>query len=282
MSAHEAFAQFVDATVPDGGAVMILSEVYFDESGTHDGSPIMTIAGYLFKKNQARLFSRDWQKALDRLGLPAAHMTDCANGNGDYVNMTLENRIFSEKLLIENTKRRTEFGLSCSVNPQMYSEVMGEYAQKLSPYTFLLMLCVIRVRDWAEATGYQGKISYFFKSGHRHASEANYYMTGLSKLGGPAVDYNYYYGHAFLSKEHALPLQAADMLAWLHRKYLLKRLEGVEQPRKDFVALARPKDIASDVRAEDLHRLKQYMATGVGVFDKLPEQLRQIYPRPKA
>jgi Protein of unknown function (DUF3800) len=268
---------FVDAFVPPGGLAVILSEVYFDESGTHDGSPVMTMAGYLFKKNQARLFSRDWQKALNRLGLPAAHMTDCANGNGNYAEMSLEQRILSEKLLIENIKRRTVFGIGLSVKPDMYAEVMGEYAQALSPYTLLLMLSVVKIRDWAERTAYQGKVAYFFESGHRHASEANRYMNGLATLGQDVIDYNYYFGHAFVDKHEALPLQAADMLAWLHRNYLLRQIIGIEEPRKDFVALARPKDFSVEVTPSHLARLREHMAAGRGVYDRLPEKLRRIY-----
>jgi hypothetical protein len=192
---------------------MVLSEVYFDESGTHDGSSMMTMAGYLFKKDQARLFSRDWQMALDRLGLSAAHMTDCATGNGDYANMTMDQRILSEKLLIENIKRRSVLGFCVAVDPELFHEVMGPFAEAMSPYSMLLMTAVAAVREWAVSTAYTGRISYFFESGHRHASEANKYMNMISEHGPEVVDFIYYYAHAFLDKRDALPLQAADMFA---------------------------------------------------------------------
>src|SRR4051794_30279906 len=97
-----------------GGHIVILAEAFIDESGTHDGSPMLTVAGYLFKQDQARRFARDWGKILEQYGLPAAHQTDCANGKGDYKNLSMEQRIELTKLLIQNIKRRTMYGFGVS------------------------------------------------------------------------------------------------------------------------------------------------------------------------
>ena len=272
--------RFVGAVLPRGGMAVMLSEMYFDESGTHAGSPVMTLAGYMFKSDQSRRFSRDWQKCLDRLGLPGAHMTDCANGKADYAKLTMDERILSEKLLIQNIKRRTVFGLSVSVCPDEFKSIMGDYAKAMSAYTLLLMICVVKIRDWAQHNRYNGKIAYFFEAGHEHSSQANYYMNGLEQLGPVVTEYNYYGGHAFLNKKDALPLQAADMLAWLHRNYLMRLMNGKDEPRQDFVALARNCDFSAMVSKEHLLQLKSYMQQGAGIFDKLPARLSKIYLRP--
>jgi len=256
---------------------MVLSEVYFDESGTHDGSSMMTMAGYLFKKDQARLFSRDWQKALNRLGLPAAHMTDCATGNGDYANMTMEQRILSEKLLIENVKHRSVLGFSIAVDPQLFHEVMGPFADAMSAYSMLLMTAVASVRHWAVSTAYNGRIAYFFESGHRHANEADQYMNMISEHGPDVVSFMYYYAHAFLDKRNALPLQAADMLAWLHRNHLMKAREGRSKPRKDLVALIRPRDLAGEINREQLLLARAHMEQGGSGYDAMGGRLGKAY-----
>jgi hypothetical protein len=59
-------------------------------------------------------------------------------------------------------------------------------------------------------------------------------------------------------------------------------MNGIERPRADFLALVRPQDRGSEVTAEHLRLLKAYMQQGVGVFDKLPEKIASIYPRPTA
>jgi hypothetical protein len=256
---------------------MILSEVYFDESGTHDGSPMMTMAGYLFKKEQARLFSRDWAKCLKRLGLPAAHMTDCATGNGDYASMSMEQRILSEKLLIENIKHRSVFGFSVAVEPQLYDEIIGPFAAAMPAYSYILMLAVAALRHWTETTGYEGRIAYFFESGHRHAREANQYMNMIGEYGPEVVDFMHYYTHAFLDKRNALPLQAADMLAWLHRNHLMRVREGRTKPRADFLALVRPRDMAGEIGREQLLMARAHMERGGPGYDAMGGRLGQLY-----
>lgn len=63
------------------------AEVYIDESGTHDGSPVMCVAGYLFLKAGANRFTREWGKVLKREKIPFFHMVDFAPGNHPFDHM---------------------------------------------------------------------------------------------------------------------------------------------------------------------------------------------------
>lgn len=238
---------------------------------------MMTIAGYLFKKEQADRFSRDWAKSLKRLGLPAAHMTDCATGNGDYASMSMDQRILSEKLLIEAIKRRSVLGFSVAVDPQLYDDVMGPFTHAMPAYSYLLMVAVAAVRTWAVSIGYNGRIAYFFESGHRHASEANQYMNMIAGYGPEVADFMYYHSHAFLDKRAALPLQAADMLAWLHRNHLIKVREGRTRPRADLLALVRPRDVAGEFTRDQLLMTRAHMERGGPGYDSMGGRLGQLY-----
>ena len=68
MSIHD-FNGFLDVFVPDDVAVVVLRYVYMDESGTHNDSPAIAIAGYVFEKSQVQRFSRDWNKELKKFGV---------------------------------------------------------------------------------------------------------------------------------------------------------------------------------------------------------------------
>jgi hypothetical protein len=46
-------------------ALVTLAEAYIDESGSHDGSPLLCLAGYIFTDRRARRFSRLFQPILD-------------------------------------------------------------------------------------------------------------------------------------------------------------------------------------------------------------------------
>ena len=60
----------------------LLVETYFDESGTHEGSPVMCVAGYILTKRNAIELAREWNEVLNWAELPHPlpyfHMSECA------------------------------------------------------------------------------------------------------------------------------------------------------------------------------------------------------------
>lgn len=255
MSTFEALLKGVR---PFGGAMVAVANLYFDESGTHDGSKLMTVAGYWFDSDQAVKFSRDWAKDLKRLGLTYAHMTDCAHGCGQYKTLSLEERIKSEKLLIEHIKRRSRYGFAITVDPNKYSEIMN-FDGAPSCYTMCLMSLFHHISIFAHVNEYKGKLNYFFEAGHKSANEANIYMKGISANGQAWVEHTQYAGHAFIDKHAAAPLQAADMLAWQTRHYYERQAAGHPKPRKDFVALVRKFDLTAKLNETAIFALRDWM-----------------------
>ena len=65
----------------------MMMEAYFDESGTHDSSPVMCVAGYLFSAEQAARLDLEWADVLDRYKLSHFHAADCAHGVGEFKNL---------------------------------------------------------------------------------------------------------------------------------------------------------------------------------------------------
>ena len=221
---------------------MALANLYFDESGTHKGSRLMSMAGYWFDQKQAARFSRDWQKDLANLGLSHAHMTDCTHQQGEYKRLTREECLKAQTLLITHIKRRSRFGFGVCISPVAYERAMEAVRGAPSAYSLCLMLCANKVAEFANVIGYEGKLTYFFESGHAKEKEAQRYMGVIPTLGDVAIDFHRYAGHFFVDKRMALPLQAADMFAWQLRHYYERRLDGFDRPRKDYVALMRPFD----------------------------------------
>jgi hypothetical protein len=266
-----AFDYIADAILPMGsGAVVAFSHVYFDESGTHDGSRVIALGGYWFDADQARKFSRDWAKELERFGLPSAHQTDCALGFGDYAKMPKAVRVEVQKSLILHIKRRSRFSICVCMNRAMYDDIFEGVLGAPSAYTFLLLLCVNKISEDIQWRKYNGKVAYFFEAGHADQSEANKFMNFLAEHSRKDVDAYRYAGHAFAQKEGALPLQAADMLVWQTRHYLERQLDGYTEPRKDFVALTRKCDLITVVEPTHMLALRQFYANAGAIFgDKL-------------
>lgn len=247
-----------------------LANVYFDESGTHEGSRVMSMAGYWFDAEQARKFSRDWARQLKRFDLSAAHQTDCASGFGEYRKMSKPQRVEVQKALILHIKRRSKFAISVGLVCEMYDDIFSGFRGAPSAYSFMLLLCVNKIAEEIEWRKYAGRVAYYFEAGHADSKEANKFMTFLAdqvRLGQTTFRYE---RHEFVGKGGALPLQAADMLAWHTRHYFERRIEGHETPRKDFTALARKHDLVTIVEEPHLLALRQLYVNANEIFgDKL-------------
>lgn len=252
------FCSLIDALLPRGGWVAGLSHVYIDESGTHDDSPVMTVAGYFFNADQARRFTRDWDKDLRRFGIPYAHMTDCGPGNGVYSGMEKAERLATQLALIQHIKRRTAFGFGVSLDPRRYMDLVGHDPDAPSPYSFCIHGCMSIMRRVIERKGIAGPIAYFFEAGHQHQAEANqhmaaYYSPGSKIIGAERVRYA---AHSFVNKQDGLPLHAADMLAYHYQHFLARRLKGHDRPRKDFSAMLRPQDVCIDYTTASIEQFR--------------------------
>ena len=49
---------------------------YVDESGTHGGSPVMCVSGYLFDAPGRKRLTRRWNSTLGKAGIDVFHMRD--------------------------------------------------------------------------------------------------------------------------------------------------------------------------------------------------------------
>ena len=69
------------------GDVAVL-QVYMDESGTHDGSATITVAGYIGRPEAWRDWTEKWTQALQPINV--YHAVDAQNLTGEFSNWTSE------------------------------------------------------------------------------------------------------------------------------------------------------------------------------------------------
>lgn len=94
---------------------MAVMEAYFDESGTHDGSPFVCVAGYLFQKGTATALDAAWRWMLEENGLPFFRMSDCAHGTGPFKGWSKIDRTNLEIRAIDLVKTYAAYGFAASV-----------------------------------------------------------------------------------------------------------------------------------------------------------------------
>ena len=217
--------------------MVTLAEVYIDESGSHGGSPVLCLAGYVFKTGQARLLTRKWQRILNAHGLAYFRMSDCAHGNGPFAGMDKSHRAAIASEMIELIKLRATYGFAVTVNEQEYRSIIPANDVAVGgPYSFCIRVCMIAIWSWAQKNGFRGDFAYFLESGHRNQGEANSILSRV--FDAPQLREKYRpAGHGFYDKHKVLPLQAADLLAWQWFTDSKRRLKGATVPRKDCQAL---------------------------------------------
>lgn len=257
-----AFVRFLDVMLPEGGCAVALAEVYIDESYDDKEPPILCIAGYIYRKRKAKEFSRDWANYLRRKGLPFFHMAEAAHTKSGIFKDRPDLAIEVERELIKRTRTMTEIGLATTINEDHYAEFIGPRAGTHSAYATALLMFMTQVRRWADRTGFDGQIAYFFEAGHKHQNDANVFMTWLFDSDRIATKYRYA-SHAFVPK--ATPgLHPADLLAWQWRLEMKRRLEPCRKHamRADLNALLRDHDVYMNWERDDMAAAGELLLAG--------------------
>lgn len=218
---------------------------YLDESGTHADAPVMCVAGYLFTADDAKRFTDEWDAAVRSAGLSHFHMTDCANGGGEFTGWAKKRRDTLARDLITLIRARMTYGFAVSMSVPQYERMapQGWIEREGSAYTACLHLALVLVGAWAQRAGYDGRVAYFFEAGHARQEEAHKKLNAHAArpLQRDAIRYG---SHTFASKgnEAGRLFDAADYLAWQYYKHhdrVLMTPPHLPEPpeRRDYAAL---------------------------------------------
>jgi hypothetical protein len=249
------------------GYVTIQCQAFFDESGSHDGSPILCLAGYIFKKSEAIKLGHEWRKVLAWKKLPYFHMVKCAHGNGPFANLTKPERIEVATKMIEVIKRRAIQGMAVTVNSDDCAEVVlnnSPLTAYRSAYSFCAHNIMAGITVWIDNNPTVKEMAYFFEAGHQSANEANQFMVGLFSTPQRKEEYRYV-AHGFVEKRRSPAVQAADLLAWQWYKDRKNQLEG--RPRRaDCASLLQLRHIANHLNRDRLEGIVRDYVSKANAF----------------
>lgn len=210
---------------------------YLDDSGSDDGSPLVTCGGPVMSRIQFKAFSEYWDKMYKgfvrkyRID-PPLHMCDFV-GTGKYASLRPEFKraIFLEVSRLINTHKL--YSISIAVSQKDYAEELSKDVRKnlIGPYAFAFFSLVAANQTLSQQVKSGPlKISYLVDTGFGHYEqlvEAHALVVALEKktdgfrhTGALATD----------SDDHVAALQAADVIAWTSRKIQVdgKLPEGIE------------------------------------------------------
>jgi len=231
---------------------MAVMEAYFDESGTHDGSPFVCVAGYLFEKGNADALDVSWRAMLQEKSLPFFRMSDCAHRTEPFKGWSKSDTTDLEIRAIDLVKVYAAYGFSVSVVMDDFHLIpnLGLFE---TAYSFACLQMFLGIKYWADKNDFQGDVNYVFESGAQHQSEATAFMQKVFEHPQMRLDFRYS-SHNFERKTDVSQLQCADLLAWHWFTYNRRAQEGQKEKRKDFSRLLEKKIKANHYDKEGIDK----------------------------
>jgi len=146
-----------------------------------------------------------------------------------------------QRLIVEAVriiKKRMTAGFAVSCNAKEVQQIGPKWIKGFGhAYPLCCHLSMTAVGKFLRGSGSADRVTYVFESGHPREAEAKAFMRHV--ILNPDVKESYRHsGDAFLPKSDAVPLQAADLLAWEWAKFRDETLEQHVRPiRKSLLAL---------------------------------------------
>lgn len=245
--------------LPEGGYILAAIEAYFDESGTHAGSPFLCVAGYLFEAKACVRFDAQWRAMLEDFRLPYFHRAPCETGDPPFDKLDGSLRRAIRNRATSIIMAHLTCGIVVGVEPPAYEKIMPKHALVGDAYTFCATGCLHAVRAWAEKQRRRVRIAYFFESGAPSQRTANEIIE--LKVARPKFRKTYRYkSHSFRLKEESTPLQAADILAWHWRDQCVRASNAIKT-RADFLPLIDNRTMVWNFRDKELHEFAAAVRT---------------------
>jgi Protein of unknown function (DUF3800) len=195
--------------------------VYFDDSGTSPQNPIAVVGGWISPAEQWKKFEREWTRIQEAEGFHVLHMADFMFGSsrtefGNWNNLK-KNRVI--RALRKIIQAHCVYGFGFSVHKQDYDEIVsGDVRAKCGRfhYTWAVRMVLGKLERWRQDNLVREPIQYVFDRMSEGRYEIDKVFADAENTGDAFNRYGIYPGcYSFQDKSDVLPLQAADLIAWL-------------------------------------------------------------------
>jgi hypothetical protein len=246
-------AQYVtdlgEACLGDQDGQLVMIRIYMDESGTHDGSPVVTVGAYFGRPKDWARFTKRWTHALG--DLPYYHAADAQALRGPFEGWTETQRNELVIRLLKILHDSPFGGQAAGINMRDYDAGLAgkEHLKKMfgTSYGASFQWVVSLILNAVEHHGTNEALAFFHEENDfkKEAEEAFAWVKrNRRRHTGPMT-------LVFAEKAFLVPLQAADILAYEANKKL-RNPEG--KSRRSLEALDPSKEKIS-IRAFTKHNM---------------------------
>jgi len=251
---------------------------YFDDSGTHETSTIVLVAGLMGTEGRLRGLDRAWKKHVDnpldgaKPPLRRFHASDCFQSQGEFAGWK---RVETDYFRHQLRKVIIDSGVSAYAAACLRKDwdelVIGDMRSILGTAEgFCIRNCFVKSLAWIRNATFDPEVTFVFdnrpsvvkRDAHAVFDAYQKQTNDLSLV-----------GISFLSSYDIRPLQAADMLAWEFYQYAndLSR-SGDEVPQSDEL-----KHLTSNMSFAGQYGSRASIEGIVDLWNKQdPDNLRQV------
>jgi hypothetical protein len=218
-------------SLPERDRLMLTLHAYFDESGTHDDSEAIVVAGYLSTAEQWALFIDEWNEALSEWNLDFFHMVDFANHAEEYAHWTDDQRRFRFARLAAIIKRHTLASVAIGFMRSAYNTIFDKGTKRFvgGPYGAAASMCFLDVADRMRPSYPSARIAYVFESGGPGHGQ----ILSVFEMNDSLPENREHFmllSLKFENKRDFAPLQAADILAYEIYRHLPRHVGTDSRP----------------------------------------------------
>ncbi len=189
-------------------------QAFIDDSGSKTGDKKLFLAGYIHRAEAWGPFSEDWSAALrEEPALKSLHMTQSFQG------WSADDRARKLTRLVAVLEKYRPLSIECHLSTEDFKSVMAPHTpyDLRHPYFFVFHAIVVNGAKFLKLEGFDGPLNFVFDVQGNVGNDAALWYLPFKEmqpqdikaiLGGPP---------RFAKDEDAVPLQAADMLAWYRR-----------------------------------------------------------------
>ena len=187
-------------------------KIYMDESGVHDGSPVVTVGAYFGRPKQWEAFTRRWN--AKKRPIEVYHATDAQNLRGEFKGWATTDRDRLVAGLLPIIAASGVAGIVIGIQMIEFDAAMNSHPdlRKMfgTPYTACFQWTVQRVLGIQRKVKNRERLAFFHEANEyeREALESFEWVKKNSNAGN--VDMRLKFG----TKQDYVPLQAADVLAY--------------------------------------------------------------------
>jgi hypothetical protein len=190
---------------------------YFDESGTHSGSQISAVAGFVSAARGWRKFEKRATKLFKRFGVDVFHTIDVRRTDKDFGGWSVNRKIDFLDEFQHIINETAAFGAAAFIAAEDYAYyralVWPRKARPDSKYAILFRACLGSAIENVTTMGLASEpfLKTVLEDGHVNANDAlRVYNTAKLRLGESRA----LSGLTFANKKACLPLAAADLFAY--------------------------------------------------------------------